>query len=239
MSRRTATAGNGGNGAGEGRATRDLILDAAEQHFAARGFAGVSLRAIATDAGLKNPASLYTHFRNKRALYESVLARGLDPISRVIALSGRGGQAPSLFLDRVFDCLIAHPHLPRLIQRAALDDGAHLRTALTAQLRPLYGTGMRVLAGTTRGWPRADLPHVAAGLYQLIFGYFANATLLAAVAHGDPLSPAALARQRRFLKRAVAQLLGANGAGKRGANDLTADAAAAQGAADIRTRARE
>jgi AcrR family transcriptional regulator len=155
MSRRTATTGSGGSGAGEGRegrATRDIILDAAEQHFAACGFAGVSLREIATDAGLKNPASLYTHFRNKRALYESVLARGLDPISRVIALSGRGGQAPSMFLDRVLDCLIAHPRLPCLIQRAALDDGVHLRTALTVQLRPLYGTGMT--SPTRRCWPR-------------------------------------------------------------------------------------
>jgi AcrR family transcriptional regulator len=36
----------------ETTSTRDVILDAAERRFAERGFAGVSVREIATDAGL-------------------------------------------------------------------------------------------------------------------------------------------------------------------------------------------
>ena len=60
------------------RSTRDLILDAAEARFAERGFAGVSVREIAGDVGLKNQASLYHHFKSKRALYEAVLARGVE-----------------------------------------------------------------------------------------------------------------------------------------------------------------
>src|SRR5262252_4697339 len=60
--------------------TRDVILDAAGRRFAERGFAGVSVREIAADAGLKNQASLYHHFKNKKALYEAVLGRGLEPI---------------------------------------------------------------------------------------------------------------------------------------------------------------
>jgi hypothetical protein len=47
-------------------------------------------------------------------------------------------------------------------------------------------------------------------LYHLIFGYFANATLLEAVLPENPHSAAAVARQRRFLKTAVARLLGAS-----------------------------
>ena len=42
--------------------TRNAILDAAERRFAEYGFAGVSVREIAADAGLKNQASLYYHF---------------------------------------------------------------------------------------------------------------------------------------------------------------------------------
>src|SRR5574337_2169161 len=76
----------------EGSSTRDLILDAAERRFAERGFAGVSVREIAADAGLKNQASLYNHFRNKRALYEAVLARGLEPIVTLVA---RRDQEPT------------------------------------------------------------------------------------------------------------------------------------------------
>ncbi|MGH3055605.1 MAG: TetR/AcrR family transcriptional regulator [Gaiellaceae bacterium] len=199
----------------ESRCTRDLILDAAERRFAERGFTGVSVREIAADAGLKNQASLYNHFRNKRALYEATLARGLEPIAALVAsrdqqpiTAGLEQQAIEAFLDRVLDYLQQHPHLPRLIQRAGLDDSRYLRNAATRLLRPLYAQGMRVLESASAPWEPAQLPQLAAGLYHLIFGYFANAGLLQAVVQGDPLGAVAVARQRRFLKTAVAQLLG-------------------------------
>src|SRR5512134_163520 len=111
----------------EERSTRDLILDAAERRFAERGFAGVSVRQIATDAGLKNQASLYHHFKNKRALYEAVLQRGLEPIIELVAASDTAGDASDPVLDRMVDYLASRPHLPRLIQRAGLDDTKALR----------------------------------------------------------------------------------------------------------------
>jgi hypothetical protein len=113
-----------------------------------------------------------------------------------------------LALDRVVDYLAEHPHLPRLIQRAGLDDNKHLRNSVTKLLQPLYTHGLRVLAGTGEHWEESEMPHLAAGLYHLIFGYFANATLLEAVLPENPHSAAAVARQRRFLKTAVARLLG-------------------------------
>jgi TetR/AcrR family transcriptional regulator len=201
------------------RATRDVILDAAERRFAERGFTGVSTRELAAEAGLRNQASLYDHFRNKRALYEAVLARGIDPVVAVIAASGSAQRAASgdetpasgtdAFVDLLLDYLVEHPHLPRLIQRAALDDSRYLRSALPRLLRPLYAQGMRVLAAAEGPWQGGELPHLAAGLYLLIFGYFASAKLLETVLDGDPLSPGAIARQRRFVKIAVNQLLGA------------------------------
>jgi hypothetical protein len=111
-------------------------------------------------------------------------------------------------LDRVVDYLAEHPHLPRLIQRAGLDDNKHLRNSVTKLLQPLYTHGLRVLAGTGEHWDESEMPHLAAGLYHLIFGYFANATLLEAVLGENPRSATAVARQRRFLKTAVARLLG-------------------------------
>src|SRR5216110_3572865 len=103
--------------------TRDAILDAAERCFAERGFAGVSTREIAAEAGLRNQASLYHHFRHKRALYEAVLSRGIAPIIALVAESGKrgpGGERGRLepavveaVLDRLLDYLEEHPHLPR------------------------------------------------------------------------------------------------------------------------------
>jgi AcrR family transcriptional regulator len=190
------------------RPTRDLILDAAERRFAERGFAGVSVRQIASDAGLKNQASLYHHFKNKKALYEAVLARGIGPIVDLVAENHAAGAPSDAALDGVVDYLTDHPHLPRLIQRAGLDDSRHLRAVVSRLLGPLYTQGLTVLAETGKDWAPSEMPYLGVGLYHLIFGYFANATLLEAVLAEDPRSPQAVTRQRRFLKRAVARLLG-------------------------------
>ena len=199
--------------------TRAHILDTAERHFAEHGFAGVTMRNIAMDAGLKNQASLYHHFRDKRALYEAALARGVEPIIALLVESSQGAppagtgaaarrHAVEAILDRLLDYLTEHPHLPRLIQRAALDDSRHLRDAIPQLLAPLYDAGLSALSGTGARWEVNDLPHLAFGIYHLIFGYFANAPLLEVLLPADPRGAQGVARQRRFVKAAVAQLLG-------------------------------
>jgi AcrR family transcriptional regulator len=195
----------------QSRSTRELILDAAERRFAERGFDGVSVREIAADAGLKNQASLYHHFKNKKALYEAVLARGLDPLIGMVAARSESEVEVSSdpYLDRIVDYLASHPQLPRLIQRAGLDDNKYLRATATRLLKPLYSQGLRVLASTGQDWEPSEIPHLAAGIYHLIFGYFANATLLETLLPDNPRSAAAVERQRRFLKQAVGRLLGA------------------------------
>ena len=72
-----------------------------------------------------------------------------------------------------------------------------------------------MLEGALGPWDESQLPHLGLGLYHLIFGYFADATLFEAVAQQDPRSAAAVARQRRFLAIAVAQLLGVAPAARR------------------------
>ena len=204
MSRRTAAA----KGA-DTPSTRDAILDAAERRFAERGFAAVSVREISTEAGLRNQASLYHHFRHKRALYEAVLARGIEPILALVAESAEDAEREGYgehFVDRLVVYLADHPHLPRLIQRAALEDRRYLPSAIPRLLRPLYQQGVNVLAERGGSWRPADLPHLATALYQLIFGYFASAALFEAVTQQDPRSQVAVHRQRQFLKAALAKL---------------------------------
>ncbi|MGH7822125.1 MAG: TetR/AcrR family transcriptional regulator, partial [Candidatus Binatia bacterium] len=126
----------------DSRSTRDLVLDIAERLFAEKGFAGVSMRAISAEAGLRNQASLYHHFRHKRALYEAVMARGIGRLVDLVTESGSSADV----LDRVIDFLAERPHLPRLIQRVALDDHRHLGKTVSHLLSPLYEHGVRVLA---------------------------------------------------------------------------------------------
>lgn len=196
----------------DSRTTRDQIMDAAERLFAKNGFAGVSMRDIVAETDLRNQASLYHHFRNKKALYEAVLQRGLDGILMLVPGQGTATSVgPNI--DRLLDYLSKHPHLAQLIQRAALDDSKHLKKAMNSLMRPIYSQGRRALAGADQIWEADEIPHLAAGLYLLIFGYFANADLLKTVVGDDPLSPAAVERQRRFLKVAVAKLLGMEASG--------------------------
>jgi len=189
------------------RSTRDLILDVAERRFAERGFAAVSMREISSEAGLKNQASLYHHFKHKRALYEAVLARGVELLVARIAEGGRTAESRDAVLDRVIDILVEHPHLPRLIQRAGMDDTRQMSRTVNRLLSPLWEQGLEVLAQTEAGWAASDLPQLAGGLYHLIFGYFSSAPLLAAVMKDDPRTAAGIERQRRFVQLAVARLL--------------------------------
>lgn len=194
--------------------TRDAILDAAERRFAARGFDGVSVREISAEAGLKNQASLYYHFANKQEIYEAALRRGVDAIIARLAEGAqtmrpaRDSATVARDLDRVLDYLIDHSDVARLIQRAGQDESSLVRGIVARVVEPLYTLGVRVLADAGGPWTNDELPHVAAGLYHLIFGYFADASLLEAVLGEDLRGGAAIARQRQFLKSAVARLLG-------------------------------
>ena len=62
------------------KATKERILDAAEELFAERGFDGASLRAI-TSAADVNLAAVNYHFRTKNDLIHEVFARRLAPIN--------------------------------------------------------------------------------------------------------------------------------------------------------------
>ena len=62
-------------------ATKERILDAAEALFMAHGFEATSLRAITASADV-NLAAVHYHFGSKEELFQSVLARRLDPMNR-------------------------------------------------------------------------------------------------------------------------------------------------------------
>ncbi len=61
--------------------TRTRLLDAAEKHFAAKGFDGASLREITADADANLAAANY-HFGSKEDLFVAVVARRIEPLNR-------------------------------------------------------------------------------------------------------------------------------------------------------------
>jgi AcrR family transcriptional regulator len=77
MKKATAKARDGEPAAPAKRATRSLILDAAEALFAQRGYHGVSLRDITQQAGVELALANY-HFGPKENLFREVIARRVD-----------------------------------------------------------------------------------------------------------------------------------------------------------------
>jgi AcrR family transcriptional regulator len=61
--------------------TKDLILDAAEKLFAIRGFYGVSIRQITTEANV-DPALASYHFGKKQDIFNAVMLRRAEVLNR-------------------------------------------------------------------------------------------------------------------------------------------------------------
>ena len=73
--------GQGANRRADGRRTRTLLMDAAEELFATHGVEGVSIRSVNAAAGLA-PASVHYHFGDRDGLVRAVITRRGDQMIR-------------------------------------------------------------------------------------------------------------------------------------------------------------
>jgi len=203
---------------GESESTRERILDVAEVLFAERGLAGTAVRDIAREAGLTAP-SLYNHFDGKQALYEAVLARGVEPLYSIMAQGTRiaeeragtdgAGQAARAgeTLDAIVDHLASHPNLARLIQYESLTGGENLARIVHGWLDPIVSRGLAAMkADPDTVWSEEEQPLAVAAWIHVILGHFALAPLLRELFRIDPLAPEQIERQKHFLRR-FAQLM--------------------------------
>jgi TetR/AcrR family transcriptional regulator len=62
---------------------RNIILDAAERQFFARGYDNIAMDDIASEIGL-NKATLYIYFRNKESLFFALVLRGAKILNSMI-----------------------------------------------------------------------------------------------------------------------------------------------------------
>lgn len=102
--------------------TRRRLREAALTEFAARGFDGTTVGAIAARAGV-NKERLYSYFGDKRALWDLVLAEELERLAASVRLTGAGLDDIGEFAGATFDHHAAHPELARLLQWEGLQGG--------------------------------------------------------------------------------------------------------------------
>jgi AcrR family transcriptional regulator len=119
-----------------GEATRDRILRLADSLFAEHGYPRVSMRMVATAAGVTKPA-LYYHFRNKDALFEECVSATQKRMGEMLREASSGGGSLEERVQAVAHILLTgslhHPvliqndiaeHLPGEV-RERLDQGFH------------------------------------------------------------------------------------------------------------------
>lgn len=188
-----------------GAQTIERVLDAAEERFADEGFRGTSLRDIAQDVGIRAP-SLYNHFANKEALYAAVLERAFGPMLEVLeSFLGRGEEAyetPGMAAD-MMAILAERPNRARLLMHEALAGNRHMNALLSAWIERLFGSGLKAMRSSpdAHPWTKEELPLLLLAMNNVIAGYVALAPAFDGTLVRDPLSPAAVRRQARFVSK--------------------------------------
>jgi AcrR family transcriptional regulator len=141
---------------------RRRILDAAVEAFAARGYDGASMRAIAAASGVTKPV-LYDHFASKRdlfvALIETISAGLMRRAAEAMALDLPLGERITAGIDAFFEEVEARPAEARLLlvtpraEPALAEASRALQDRVTLALADLLAAEPGLLAGA-RDRPR-------------------------------------------------------------------------------------
>lgn len=158
-------------------ATPQRLLDAAERAFALTGFAGAKLATIAERAGIRRPSLLY-HFKNKRTLYEAVVARVFerlgDTLRRARTSDGDFRTRNRRLLEVYVDFLDAHPDLAKVLLRQVTEGDSPGQEILVEKVSPLLDEVERFMV-EEGGDELRDIP-VRAALIQLCTNVLVRAT---------------------------------------------------------------
>lgn len=98
--------------------TRETLLVAAREEFAAYGIAGARVDRIARRAGV-NKERIYGYFGSKDKLFDAVMQRALDELAEALS---QPGEDPVEYVGRLFDFYREHPDVLRLLMWESLHE---------------------------------------------------------------------------------------------------------------------
>mgnify|MGYP003428760747 FL=1 len=194
----------------KGELTAERILDAAEALFAEHGYAGTTLRDVATRVDLRIP-SLYNHFASKEALYAAVLERVIGPVLQILGEFNAQGASrgdPAAVIERVMQLLQRYPNLPRLVFHEALSGGHRLTPMMREWIAPVFGRASEMVEASSGAgrWTPEQVPLLVLAMYHMLVGYFVSASLFADLNGSDLLSPPMFAQQTALLREIITTL---------------------------------
>ena len=202
--------------------TRQAILAAARDEFAAHGLSGARVDAIAARTGAAK-RMIYYYFGSKEGLYLAVLEAAYADIRRVEQELGLDRLPPLEAIRRLieftFDYEEAHPEFIRLVSIENIHNGRHIAASQTIQAvnSPVIATLAQVLdRGKREGVfrPNVEPTDVHMLISAVCFFRVSNRHSFGVLFGCNLLDPAVRARHRAMLVDAVLHLLTAADGGK-------------------------
>jgi AcrR family transcriptional regulator len=182
---------------------RAQVLAAATRLFAAHGFPGTPLQAIADELGVTKAAVLH-HFRSKEALRAAVLSAIVEHWQKVlpdllVKATASEDRFESVF-GELYRFFAAEPDRALLIVRETLDRPGDVRRILRGPLRPwLSAIAGYIESGRRHGTHQADVDPEAYVMHILL--YVISAASVAGVCAAAFEGAGARARWDRELHR--------------------------------------
>ncbi|MEM7660640.1 MAG: helix-turn-helix domain-containing protein [Pseudomonadota bacterium] len=150
--------------------TREQFLDTAEALFAARGFYGTSIAAIADELGLTKQALLH-HFGSKEKLYGDVLRRISDQFEALRPETEAAAEEPAVhlkaYLMQIFQTASNGSNQTRLLMRELLDNNERAETAGEWFLKPFLNNLVTMVTAIPN-WQDASKAEALAMVYQIL-----------------------------------------------------------------------
>jgi len=201
--------------------TRQAILAAAREEFAAHGLSGARVDAIAARTKTVK-RMIYYYFGSKEGLYLAVLEEAYAAIRRDEQALGLDRLPPLEAIRRLveftFDYEEAHPEFIRLVSIENIHNGRHIAGSKTIQAvnSPVIATLARLLDRGKRDGvfrPSVEPTDVHMLISAVCFFRVSNRHTFGALFGCDLLDPAMRARHKAMLVDAVLHLLVAVGSG--------------------------
>lgn len=192
--------------------TKRKILDAATELFVVVGPAGTTIEQIARSAGV-NKERIYNYFGGKDLLFEHVLREQLASAMDTVPVPSSDARAVGDYAGRLFDYLLEHPQLLRLLEWEALvipdavPDESHRRDRYDERTSQLAAGQASGALGSTIDPDLLNLLILAMVSHFMILPQVAR--MITGV---DTPGPAEQARRRRAVVEAVTLMAAPAGA---------------------------
>jgi len=153
---------------------REAILDSAENLFATKGYAAVSIREIAERSGATS-AMIHYYFDNKHTLLQMVFERALEPMAQAVAGMKTAPRTPVAdIIGLLMTTLRSHPAMPVLMMREVMLPGGALQAHFLEAMAPRLGGALPGIldAERNRGGLSRELDPAVSTVFLLALSFF-------------------------------------------------------------------